>query len=164
MVTTRIDIDGYLAEWLRAKWWDAAVGAVRFPCHSDVYELVYDLLQVRPRDVSPLDCGNLTLALPDRREGNYAWGKRPERHNYISQAGARVLNNRLRTMFWAEVHEAFDENKHIHGIDYKDTAYQLVARYSLTLISDDGLLKNYQRWRDRLRRKGKRGYIQAKKR
>ena len=49
-------------------------------------------------------------------------------------------------------------------IDYKDTAYMIVRRYDLKGISDDGLLKNYQRWKDKMRRNRKRDYNKHKKR
>ncbi len=162
MITTKIQIEQYVAEWLRAKFYDSVVGAVRFPPDTDLYEKVYDVMQVRPSNVHPVDTGNLCLALPDKREGNYSWGKNPEKYNYISERGARILNKRFKSMFWAEIHEIMDENKHLHGIDYQDTAYLLVRRYDLTGISDEGLLKNYQRWKEKIRRSKKRDYRKRK--
>lgn len=162
MITTNIQVEPYLAQWLTAKYYDGRVGAVRFPPHSDLYEKVYDVMAVRPEHVSPIDVGNLCIALPDKRDGNFSFGKNPEKYNYISAHGARILNKRFKCMFWAEVHELMDENKHLHGIDYQDTAYLLVRRYDLSGISDEGLLKNYQRWKDKMRRSKKRDYKRRK--
>ena len=164
MITTKIQIEPYLAQWLTAKYYDGKVGAVRFPPHTDIYEKVYDVMTTRPAGVSPIDNGNLEFALPDKRDGNFSFGKNPERYNYISAQGARILGKRFNAMFWAEIHEVMDENKHLHGIDYQDTAYMLVRRYDLKDISDEGLLKNYQRWKDKMRRKKKRDYVKRKKR
>ena len=164
MITTKIQVEPYLAQWLTAKYYDGKVGTVRFPPHTDIYEKIYDVMTVRPAGVSPRDTGNLEFALPDKRDGNFSFGKNPERYNYISLQGARILGKRFKAMFWAEVHEVMDENKHLHGIDYQDTAYMLVRRYDLKDISDEGLLKNYQRWKDKMRRKKKRDYIKRKKR
>ena len=122
MITTKIQVDQYLAEWLKAKYYDTKVGAVRFPPSTDIYEKIYDVMMARPSSVSPVDSGNLEICLPDKRDGNYSFGKNPEKYNYISAQGVRILTKRLRAMFWAEVHEVMDENKHLHGIDYKDTA------------------------------------------
>lgn len=164
MITTKIQVDQYLAEWLKAKYYDTKVGAVRFPPSTDIYEKIYDVMIARPSSVSPVDSGNLEICLPDKRDGNYSFGKNPEKYNYISAQGVRILSKRLRAMFWAEVHEVMDENKHLHGIDYKDTAYMIARRYDLKGISDDGLLKNYQRWKDKMRRNRKRDYNKHKKR
>ena len=37
MITTRIQIESYLAEYVRGKYYDETVGTVRFPSSSDIY-------------------------------------------------------------------------------------------------------------------------------
>lgn len=59
---------------------------------------------------------------------------------------------------WAELHELMDENKHIHGIQFKESVFRFMRKYGIESITEDALLKNYQRWRDKQRRKKKRGY------
>lgn len=164
MVKTRITVDAYIAEYARGKYWDASAQAVRFPSHTDIYEYVYNVLRRRPRNASPIDRGNLEIVLPDKHEGDLSYGKSPEQFNYISERGSMLLNKRLKSMFWAEVHEAMDEGKHIRGLQYKDIAYMFVCRYDISSISDDSLMKNYQRWRDNMRRQRKRSYTIRKKR
>lgn len=67
MITVKIQVEQYVAEYIRGKYFDPEVGAVRFPSKLDIYILVYDLLQKRPVNC-PLESGNLEFALPDRRE------------------------------------------------------------------------------------------------
>lgn len=67
MITTRIQIESYLAEYVRGKYYDETVGTVRFPSSSDIYVTIYDLMEKRPVNCSA-DRGNLEFMLPDRRE------------------------------------------------------------------------------------------------
>ena len=74
------------------------------------------------------------------------------RYSYITPQGARILADRMRSMMWAEVHDFFDEQKHIYGMQFKESAYLFLWRYSIDSISEDALVKNYQRWRQKCRR------------
>ena len=124
MITATIDIEPYVAEYIRGKYWDARYGAVHFPAGSDIYVTLYDLMERRPKSAG-VDRGNLTLCLPERREAN---------------------------------NETLDEAKHLRGIQFVESVYVFMKRYDLQSISEDALLKNYQRWRDKQRRSMKRGY------
>lgn len=157
MITVKINVTAAVAEYIRGRYFDPEIGAVRFPPSSDIYITIYDLLSRRPAS-HPVDTGNLELALPDRREANYAGGKDPKTYNYLSARSASILNNRFRTLMYADLHEFMDEQKHIKGVQYKTAAYIFLNRYAIESITDDALLKNYQRWRDDLRRSQKRGY------
>ena len=53
MITTRIQIESYLAEYVRGKYYDETVGTVRFPSSSDIYVTVYDLMEKRPVNCPP---------------------------------------------------------------------------------------------------------------
>jgi hypothetical protein bacD2_22939 len=157
MTTVKIHCEPYVCEYIRAKYFDPEAGAVRFPSSLDVYILVYDLLQKRPVGCG-VDEGNLEFALPDRREANRAGGKSPEQFNYLSRRSGKIIADKLRLMLWAELHDLMDENKHILGIQFKETVYVFMRRYAIESITEDALLKNYQRWRDRMRRRVKRPY------
>ncbi len=161
MITVKITVEQYVAEYIRGKYFDPDLDTVRFPPGLDIYILIYDLLQKRPVGC-PVDDGNLEFALPDRREANYAGGKSPEQFNYLSQRSARLLGGKMRLMMWAELHDLMDENKHIRGIQFKESVYVFLRRYAIESISEDALLKNYQRWRDKQRRRVKRGYSRKK--
>lgn len=152
MVTVRTAVEPHVAEYVRGKFFDSEAGAVRFPAALDIYILIYDLLQKRPASC-PVDSGNLEFVVPERR-----CGKDPVSYNYLSARAQKILADRLRVMMWAELHEYMDENKHIHGIQFKESVFMFMRRYSIESISEDALLKNYQRWRDKQRRRKKRGY------
>lgn len=152
MITVKITVEKPVAEYIRGKYFDHEAGAVRFPSDLDIYVLIYDLLQRRPVD-SPVDSGNLEFMLPERRAG-----KDPLTYNYLSGRAQKMLSDKMRLMMWAELHDFMDENKHIKGIQFKDSVFTFMRRYSIESISEDALFKNYQRWRYKLRRKQKRGY------
>lgn len=163
MITATIEIEPYVAEYIKGKFYDAEFGAVRFPPSSDIYVTVYDLMSRRPKSAG-MDRGNLTFCLPDRREANQRCGKSPETYNWFSGDSVKILERRMRVMMWAELHDTMDENKHLRGIQFVETVYIFIRRYGLESISEDALLKNYQRWRDNLRRSTKRGYKRGRNR
>lgn len=152
MITVKTTVEPHVAEYIRGKFYDREAGAVRFPPTLDIYILIYDLLQKRPA-TNPVDSGTLEFALPERREG-----KNPDSYNYLSGRAQKMLADKMRLMMWAELHDLMDENKHINGIQFKESVFLFMRKYSIESITEDALLKNYQRWRDKQRRKKKRGY------
>lgn len=152
MMTVKTTADPYVAEYIKGKFYDQEAGAVRFPASLDIYILIYDLLQRRPV-TCPVDTGNLEFVLPERRQG-----KDPVSFNYLSGRAQKILGDKMRLMMWAELHDFMDENKHINGIQFKESVFMFLRKYSIESITEDALLKNYQRWRDKQRRKKKRGY------
>lgn len=152
MITVKATVDPHVADYIRGKFFDHEAGVVRFPPTMDIYILIYDLLQKRPAD-RPLDAGNLEFALPERRKG-----KDPLTYNYLSGRAQKILGDKMRLMMWAELHELMDENKHINGIQFKESVFMFMRKYNIETITEDALLKNYQRWRDKQRRRKKRGY------
>ena len=152
MVPVTIQVDPHIAEYVKGKYFDREVGAVRFPPDLDIYVMIYDLLQKRAASC-PVDSGNLELVLPERRVG-----KDPVTFNYLSGKAQKILADKMRLMMWAELHDFMDENKHIHGIQFKESVFIFMSRYAIESITEDALLKNYQRWRDKQRRRKKRGY------
>ncbi len=157
MITVKIQVKQHVAEYIRGKYFDHEAGIVRFPPTLDIYILIYDLLQKRPHNC-PLELGNLEFALPDRRDANMAGGKSPEQFNYLSARAAKRLGDKMHLMMWAELHDLMDENKHLKGIKFKDSVFEFMCRYGIESITEDALLKNYQRWRDKQRRTMKRRY------
>lgn len=163
MVTLKMTVTPYVAEYIRAKYYDRDAGCVRFPPRSDIYHLLYDLMSRRPAGVPPEREGNLVISLPSRREAHHAMGKAPEQYNYLSSAAIHTIDRKMRLMFWAEVHDTMDEQKHLHGRTYKDTAWDILRRYDIQSIGDDAILKNYQRWRLKQRPRATRPWNPRKK-
>ncbi|WP_302613809.1 hypothetical protein [uncultured Bacteroides sp.] len=152
MMTVKTEVEPHVAEYIRGKFFDHEAKAVRFPPALDIYILIYDLLQKRPV-ACPVDTGNLEFVLPERR-----MGKDPITFNYLSGRAQKILADKMRLMMWAELHDLMDENKHINGIQFKESVFMFMRKYAIESITEDALLKNYQRWRDKQRRKKKRGY------
>lgn len=155
MVTTRIIIEKHLAEYCCAKFSANPEGApVKFADNLDIYHLIYDLLEKRPVNCSR-DSGNLEIILPDRREGDCVGGKSPERYNYLGERSQKIINKKVKLMMRAELHDLVDENKHKFGIDQIQSVHYFMKKYCIESITEDALLKDYQRWRDDIRRSSK---------
>lgn len=151
MITTKINIKPHLAEYLIGKFGTPGNQLVQLPPECDLYHTVYDLTDRRPA-TCPVDSGNLELALPDPRIARQAGGKPVSVYNWLSQRSADIIAQKITVMLRAELHDLMDENKHIYGIDYLNTAYYFLRRYSIESLSVDALLKDYQRWKKRIRR------------
>ncbi len=149
MVTTRISLPPHLREYVRGRFANFSDGAVRFPDSLDIYHILFDLLEKRPSNC-PVDSGNLEIILPER-----SVGKRPESYNYLGVRSQRIIARKIETMMWAEVHDLLDVMKHEEGVDYKDSVHLFICRYGIESLSEDAFLKNYYRWRGKVRRKAK---------
>ena len=70
----------------------------------------------------------------------------------FSVRGDRHSLKSVCVLMWAELHELMDENKHLHGIEFKETVFTFLKKYDISSIQGRrGLTtKNYQaRWRDK---------------
>jgi len=149
-MTTKITVKEHLQEYMIGKFYDSEKIAIRLPDNLDLYHTIYDLLESRPINVVR-DCGNLEIFLPERSNG-----KKTNKYNYLGLRSVRIIENKIENMFWAELHDLLDEQKHREGIEYINTVYLFLRKYSITSITDDALLKNYYRWRDTVRKKNRR--------
>ena len=151
-MTTRIFVPEHIREYIIGKYGNFQPGAVRFPDNTDIYHTIYDLLEKRPSNI-PVDRGNLEIYLPTR-----SIGKSPEVYNYLGVRSVAIITRKLENMMWAELHDLLDENKHRHGIDYINGIHSFISKYGLESLTEDAFLKNYYRWRAKVRRKEKRKY------
>ncbi len=147
-VTTKIQVKDYLKEYIIGKFNNCVDGPVRFPDALDLYHVIWDLLE--KRSVNAIDTGNLEIILPKRD-----CGKAPEVYNYLGVRSQKVIERKINTMMWAELHTLLDENKHEHGINYILSVHYFMRMYGIDSISEDAFLKNFYRWRDKIRRKNK---------
>ena len=144
MTTVKIKIKDHLKEYVMSKFvCEGAENAVSFSDRLDVYHVIYDLTSKRPGD--SVEFGNLSIALPDRREG-----KDPMYYNYLSIGAQKIIEKKIDVMFWSELHDFADENKHKHGTDYNESIYIFMRKYVIESISEDALLKHYYRWRKKV--------------
>ena len=103
---------------------------------------------------------NLCIHLPQRKAGIIAspW-KDPAYYNYISPAAAKEIEAQIRRMFNFELHRVLLENEEFGRQKRNlDVIYDFIRSYQLKSISSDALLKNYYRFRNRLRPKKVRKY------
>lgn len=158
MPTTKIKIEDHLAEYAIGKWGTDFQEPVRFPANSDLYVTVYDLTQRRPMNVFH-DTGNLEIVLPSRGDcPDHDFRKNPEVYNYLSERSCKILNRKIELQFWSELHELLDHEKHVNGNEYLDTIHYFLCKYKIESVTEDCILKNFYRWREKLRQKSKRSY------
>lgn len=158
MVTTKIKVDNHLAEYAIGKWGTDFMEPVRFPANSDLYISIYDLTVRRPINVFH-DVGNLEIILPNRGDSpDFEFRKNPEVYNYISERASKILNRKISVQFWAELHELLDYEKHVNGIDHLETTHYFTCKYKIESITEDCIIKNFYRWREKMRKKEKRAY------
>lgn len=150
-MTTKIELPKHLAEYLLGKFGDEN-NVVYLPSSSSLYFILYELLQRRPANTS-IDKGNIEIKLPTPRMSHKSAGKPAEYFNYIGRRGTLILIRAINTMLKTEAHEFFDENKHVKGIDYIESAYAFLTKYNIENLSAEALLKDYQRWRKKIGRK-----------
>lgn len=150
-MTTKINLPTHLSEYLKGKF-GTSDNIIRLPANSSLYHIVYELLQRRPVN-HPIDQGNTEIHLPSPRASHLPNGKPVEYFNYISKRDTAVLIKAINTMLKAEAHEYFDENKHVKGIDYIESAYAFLLKYGIEHLTPEALLKDYQRWRAKIGRK-----------
>ena len=152
MITTSISITPYLAEYLRGKYNNGADEPFRIPDNTDLYHVIWTLMSRRHQNQSPIDDGNLTIILPERRIG-----KDPEIYNYLSPRSAKIIETEIRRMFNRELHTAMDENDlNGHELNNLDIVHNFLCAYCIDSISEDALLKNFYRWRENIRKRKKR--------
>lgn len=153
MITTKIQIKPHLAEYCYGKFSGCSRDPVRFPHRLDVYHTIWDLMQKRPVNC-PVDTGNLEIILPNsRKKDEFEKSKDPQVYNYLGERSARIIERQIEVSMFAELHDLLDDNKHMFGIDYKETVFQFMSKYGIDSITEDALIKNFYRWRDVTRRK-----------
>jgi len=154
MITSKIQVREHIGEYAIGKFGDNYNNPVKIPCNYDLYHVIWDLVVRRPQD-RPVDNGNLEVVIPNRREAQSnqtITGKNPETFNYLSERSAKIIDYKLETMMYAELHDLLDENKHRKGIEFQVTVHIFMGKYNITSISEDALLKNYYRWRKKVKR------------
>ena len=156
MITTRINVKPHLSEYIRGKYNQSTDEPVRFPDNTDIYHHIFDLTSKRPVRC-PIDTGNLEIVLPHPHGS-----KHPETYNYISARSQRIIQKRLEVMFWAEFRDFIEFEHHSNGTSYIECVLLFIKKYGIKSITEDAMLKNYYRWRKKVRNPAKRAYKQKK--
>ncbi|WP_019035401.1 hypothetical protein [Prevotella amnii] len=157
---TTIRIEPYLAEYVIGKYGlDQKSKAVKIPYNTDLYHCVWENMSHSRSNEADIKDGNLYIQLPTRKAGNGVAWKDPAYYNYLSVAAAKEIEKQIRRMFNFELHRVLLENEEF-GRQRRniDVIYDFIHTYQLKSISSDALLKNYYRFRNRLRPKKVRKY------
>jgi hypothetical protein len=157
MISTKITVKDHLREYCISKF--AAFNEnvpVEFPNNTDLYMLIWDHLSKRPIN-APVDSGNLIIALPHRHGS-----KNPEYYNYLGKRGEKSIEQKIENMFWAEFREYIENEKQRNGTPYIESINIFMSRYGISSISEDAMIKNFYRWRMKVRKKEKRPYFRKK--
>ena len=158
-----IRIEPYLAEYIIGKYGiDLRSSAVKIPYTTDLYHCVWELMSRQRSNQSEPEDGNLHLQLPFRKgkagDSGMPW-KDHAYYNYLSPASAKEIENQIRRMFNFELHRVLLENEEFGRKKRNlDVIYDFIRAHQLKSISSDALLKNYYRFRNRLRPKKIRRY------
>jgi hypothetical protein len=152
MITTTIQITTYLAEYLVAKMNNYSFEPFSVPDDTDLYHLIWKLMSRRPAGISPNDKGNITLILPNRR-----LGKDPQYFNYLSPRSQEHITRHVKDMFDFDLHDLMNRNvKAGRPLRDLDVVHQFMCDYGIDSITEDAIIKNYYRWREKLRKRNTR--------
>lgn len=155
-----IRIEPYLAEYISAKYGiDTETGGIRIPFSTDLYFCVWEQMSRQRANQPDIVDSNLRIHLPFRKAGSTSPWKDPACYNYISVSASKEIENQIRRMFNFELHRVLLENEEFGRKRRNlDVIYDFIRTYQLKSISSDALLKNYYRFRNRLRPKKIRKY------
>ncbi len=146
MITIKIQVKEYLAEYCRAKYSSEFEGIVKFPSQGLLVWQIYMLLQKRPV-IMGVDKGNLEFLVPYSKE-KVGVIKNPEVYNYINEKGRKLIQRYLFNEFWFDAVNFLNENKLRYGIDYKDSAFLFLSNYNITSLSANAIVKKNYRYRE----------------
>ncbi|MCF0183416.1 MAG: hypothetical protein HUK04_04170 [Bacteroidaceae bacterium] len=144
----------YLAEYATRKWGDFA-GVVQFPKRSGLSGALFYYLQRRPKN-APMDAGNIRIDIPWYWAPKGEKRKPPMQYNYLTEDGQNAIENLVRMVFWWEAHETIHRLRHRRGETILGAVECFMSRYRIRSISEDAVLKSYQRWLKGLKEQKKR--------
>jgi hypothetical protein len=149
MLSTKITIRPHLAEYLYGKYNNGDnKSAIMFPTTDDIYHLIWQLMRKRPVNLSPVDEGNVIIALDERRQG-----KDPNVYNYLDKDSQEIIDLKIEALFFLELHCRLDENLRYGILTSQQVIHQFMCDYDIDSISEDALTKNNYRWRDKVRKR-----------
>lgn len=146
-MTTKITVPTHIREYIIGKYGNFQEAPIAFPDNTDIYHTIYDLLERRPASV-PVDYGNLEICLPNRSSG-----KSPKTYNFLGIRSQQIIIRKLELMMWAELHDMVDEQKHRYGVNFISGIHAFMNKYGISSLTEDAFLKNYYRWRSKVRPK-----------
>lgn len=161
MIITTIQIKPHLAEFMYGLYNNGDFQSpINLSTLDDLYHLMWQLMKKRPVNKSPVDEGNISFIL----NPNHA-GKNPGSYNYLDKISASIIELKIEALFFLKIHTRIEENR-MNG--YPVTNIQVISifmrEYCIESISEDALIKNEYRHREKTcRREKKRKYSKVNK-
>ena len=138
-----ITIEPYLAEYISEKYGTSPKnGGVKIPYTSDLHFCIWEHMSKCHANQTPY--------------------KDPAYYNHLSPAAIKEIEAHIRRMFNFELHRVLLENEEFGRKKRNiDIVHDFIHAYNLKSISSDALLKNFYRFRNKLRPKQTRKYKKA---
>lgn len=149
MYTVCINVKPHLAAYMYGRYGKSTeAGAICLPPTGILYHLLHSLTGRQPASGCRREQGNLRLALPSPAKG----GKSPAVYNYLSDASIEHIEAAIDLQMHMELYELMRTNKFKKGIMYQTSVRRFQEQYNMWDITEEALLKSYQRWREKERR------------
>lgn len=159
-----ITIEPYLVEYISEKYGTSPKnGGVKIPYTSDLHFCIWEHMSKCHANQTPSIDGNLRISLPYRKFiGDGSPYKDLAYYNHLSPAAIKEIEAHIRRMFNFELHRVLLENEEFGRKKRNiEIVHDFIHAYNLKSISSDALLKNFYRFRNKLRPKQTRKYKKA---
>lgn len=147
-VLTSFKLDPFFQQFLRAYFNQDADAVFSFPKGHDLLRRLEVLLRPVPDDYKPRRQSYQLFHI----ELPYMRYKNPRTHNYLSETNSKIFARNIRDFFKTVFHEKMQEYRNA-GFDYKDCVFIFMDEYDLPVDATDRLIKDFQRYRNRIRQK-----------
>lgn len=150
---TAIRVEPYLAEYARKKFdIDPKTGGIKIPDTFDLYHCIWNRMEKPPQGLSATEDANLKIFLPCRRTGADGLPrKHPEYWNYLSATSVLEVEACLRQLFNFDFHQQMMDNEHRgRPRQQAEVVEWFLYQYGIDSITPAALLKNFQRYRQRI--------------
>jgi hypothetical protein len=144
-VFTSFKLDPFFQQFLRSYFDQSEELVFHFPKGEDLLRKLEVLLRPVPENYKPRKHDWLFhVELP------YMKYKDPRTHNYLSETSGKIFARNIRDFFETVFHEKVSEYRNA-GFEYKDCVYIFMEEFHLPVSATDRLIKDFQRYRNRIR-------------
>lgn len=143
MYTVRFQVRPHLAAYMYARYSKSiTMGVIHLPANGILFHLLHHLAAPQPPSGWRAEKGNLALQLPSPNDG-----KSPRIYNYLSDRSIEKLEAAIDLQMHMELYEFIRNNKFRKGIMYMTSARLFREQHNMWDITEEALIKSYQRWR-----------------
>ncbi len=144
-VFTSFKLDPFFQQFLRSYFDQTGDIVFSFPKGDDLLRKLEVLLRQVPDNYKRRShASTFHVELP------YMRYKDPRTHNYLSETSGKIFARNIREFFEAVFHEKVNEYRNA-GFEYKDCVLIFMEEFQLPVDSTDRLIKDFQRYRNRIR-------------